>query len=51
MTVANYAYFADVLGYTCISAVSRKGGRCDVLEIVFWDADTWSFIVTFAFEL
>ena len=44
MTVANHAYFAAMLGYTRISAVSRNGGRCEVLDVFFCDADIWSFI-------
>ena len=44
MTVANHAYFAARFGYTRISAISRNGGRCEVLDVFFCDTDIWSFI-------
>ena len=45
MTVTNHAYFAAMFGYTGISAISRNGGRCKVLDVFFCDTNTWSFIV------
>ena len=44
MTVANHAYFAAMLSYTSLSAISRNGGRCEVLDVFFCDANIWSFI-------
>ena len=44
MTVANHAYFAAMLSYTRLSAISRNSGRCEVLDVFFCDANIWSFI-------
>ena len=44
MTVANHDYFAVIFYYTRMSAISRSGGRCEVLDIFFCDTDVWSFV-------
>ena len=44
ITVHNHANFAAMFGYTRISAIFRNGGRCEVVDVFFCDANIWSFI-------
>ena len=44
ITVANNAILVAMFGYTKISAISMNGGRCDVLDVFFCDANIFSFI-------
>ena len=44
MTVTKHANFETMFGYTRISAISRNGGRCHVLDVFFYDANIFPFI-------
>ena len=44
MTVVNHAYFAAMFGHSRIIAISKNGGRYEVLDLFFCETNIWSFI-------